>query len=83
MSLFKLFSAGLIAVAVFTTPTVAKETSAAKRYLAQKQHASGPPADYRPYSHAPMMGPSGAEFGLSNQAQPDGVCDHGDDPQIC
>jgi hypothetical protein len=83
MNLFKLFSAGLIAVAMLTTSAMAHETSAAERYVAREHHAHAAPADHWLYSHARMPAPSAAESGLSPQGESGGVCDHGDDPQIC
>jgi hypothetical protein len=83
MTPLKLFSAGLIAVAMLTTSAVAQETSAAERYLARTHHASAAPADHWLYSRARMPAPSATESGLSSQDEPGGVCDHGDDAQIC
>jgi hypothetical protein len=79
MTPFKLFSTGLIAVAMLTTSAMAHESPAGDRYFAWKHHASAAPAD----SHARMPAPFAAESNLSSGDQPGGVCDHGDDPQIC
>ena len=58
MTPFKLFSAGLIAVAMLTTSAVAHETSAAERYVAQKHHESAASADHWLYSHARVPAPT-------------------------
>jgi len=83
MTPLKLFSAGLIAVAMLTTSAVAQETSAAERYLARTHHASAAPADHWLNSYARMPASAAAESDLSPQNQPGGVCDAGDNPRIC
>ena len=83
MTPFKLFSAGLIAVAMLTTSAAAHETSAANRYVAGKHHASAAPADHWLHSYARMPAPAAAESDLSPQNQPGGVCDASDNPRVC
>ncbi len=56
MTPFKLFSTGLIAVAMLTTSAMAHESPAADRYFAWKHHANAVPAD----SHARMLPPFAA-----------------------
>jgi hypothetical protein len=83
MTLFKLFSAGLIAAAMLTTSALTHEASAAERYVARKHDASAAPADQWLYSHARMPATAASESDLSPQDQPGGVCDAGDNPRIC
>ena len=83
MSKLQLLSAGLVAATMLATPALAHETSPARRYVPRNGHASAAPADHWLFSHARMPAPSAAKSDLSPRNQPGGVCDHGDNPQIC
>jgi hypothetical protein len=71
--MLKILSAGLIATAMFTTAASARETYANQPHITERAH------------HARVL-PFAEPFGAYTAApseQPDGVCDHGDNPQIC
>jgi len=83
MSKLQLLSAGLVAATILATPALAHETSPAKRNVPRNNHASVAPADHWLFSYAHMPAPSATKSDLSPQDQPGGICDHGDNPQIC
>jgi hypothetical protein len=73
MTMLKILSAGLIATAMFTTAASARETYTNQRHIPERAH------------HASVF-PFARSFGAYTAApseQPGGICDHGDDPQIC
>jgi len=73
MTMLKILSAGLIATAMFTTAASARETYTNQRHITERVH------------HASVF-PFARPFGASTAApseQPGGICDHGDNPQIC
>lgn len=76
MTTLKILSAGLIATALLTMPVMARDTN--ERYAAESAHASVVPAGRSIHGHFWTPAPS-----VSASNQPDGVCDHGDDPGIC
>ena len=80
MSKLQRLSTGLVAATMLATSALAHETSPAKRYVPRNQHAL---ADHWLFSHARMPAPSATKSNLTSQDQPGGVCDHGDNPQIC
>ncbi|MCA6121545.1 hypothetical protein J6500_06440 [Bradyrhizobium sp. WSM 1704] len=77
----KCLSAGLIAVAMFTTSAMAH--SVPERYEPSRANAAivlpGPWLE----NHARMPASAVANFSASSRSMPGGVCDHGDDPMIC
>ena len=83
MTTLKILSAGLIASALFATAASAQENPMNERFAAERAHHAG----VLPFAHgAPgnlwMVAPSAGAHTAPSE-QPDGVCDHGDDPQIC
>jgi hypothetical protein len=73
MTMLKILSAGLIATAMFTTAASAREIYANKAHITERAH------------HA-SVGPFAEPFS-TNEAVPSeppgGICDHGDNPQVC
>ncbi|MGY4434922.1 hypothetical protein ACVWWO_007399 [Bradyrhizobium sp. F1.13.1] len=73
MTMLKILSAGLIATAMFATAASARENYVNKGHITQRAH------------HA-TVGPFAEPFG-ANEAMPSeppgGICDHGDNPQVC
>jgi hypothetical protein len=79
--MLKILSAGLIATAMFTTAASARENPTNEGHAAERaQHASVLPfADGagRLWMAAPSVGTA------EPSEQPGGICDDGDNPQIC
>ena len=73
MTKLKILSAGLIATAMFTTAASARETYTNQRHITERAHHA---------SVFPFARPFGA-YTAAPSEQPGGVCDHGDNPQIC
>ena len=88
MSKLQRLSAGLVAATMLATSALATsalahETSPAKRYVPRNHHACAALAHHWLFSHARMPAPSATKSNLTPQDQPGGICDHGDNPQIC
>jgi hypothetical protein len=68
--------AGLVVTTIFSTPLQAREIRAGDRHAEQSMGSrfAGERSIAAPAYHAFARVPS---------RQPDGVCDHGDDPMIC
>lgn len=71
--MLKILSMGLIATAMLTTAVSAREYHAYGRYEGRAHHASVFPF---------ASGAAGADT-VEPSEQPGGICDHGDDPQVC
>jgi hypothetical protein len=74
MTLIKLLSAGLIAIAMLATPAVARENYLAKRHVVEEAYASGSPIAR--YIRVPAL-----RVGASINTSPN--CDVGDNPHVC
>lgn len=81
MTMLKILSAGMIAAAMFTTAVSARENSMNRRYAAE--HASVDPFAESATSRLWMLAPPVVGHTQTPSGQPGGVCDHGDNPQIC
>ena len=68
MTTIRLVSAAFIAIAMISTPAAAHENSKAGRQIVLKGSANA-------YSTTDRW--------IYSDTQPDGVCDHGDNPAIC
>ena len=80
MATIKLWSAGLIAIAMLTTSAGAHENALAGRHVTLKGNASANSATGRwIYGDTRIAGKSDT----APQDQLGGVCDHGDNPAIC
>ena len=80
MTTIKFLSAGLIAIAMLTTPAAAHEHSIVGRHVVLKANASANSSTGRwIYSRTSIAG----ESSTAPQNQPGGVCDNGDNPAIC
>jgi hypothetical protein len=84
MTMLKILSAGLIATAMFTTAASARENFMNARHA--EEHAR--PAGVFPFApgaagHPWMLAPPADSYNQAPSEQPDGICDHGDNPQIC
>ncbi|MGY4480229.1 hypothetical protein [Bradyrhizobium sp. USDA 3364] len=81
MTMLKILSAALIATAMLASAASARESHMHERHAAH--HASGFPfadgIDGHPWMSVPPVGSDSA----APSDQPGGICDHGDDPQIC
>lgn len=73
MTMLKILSAGLIATAMFTTAANARETYANKDHITERAHHS---------IVFPFAEPFGANEAVPSEP-PGGICDHGDNPQVC
>jgi hypothetical protein len=74
MTILKILSAGLIATAMFTTAASARETYTKQRHVTEHvDHASV----------VPFARPFGIYSAAPSEQEPGGICDHGDNPQIC
>ncbi|MCC8937737.1 hypothetical protein H8A99_14975 [Bradyrhizobium sp. Arg68] len=83
MTTFKLLSAGLIVAAAFVAPVSARENCAAARGIAART-ANGLSAVERCFGGRLWIpAPSVSAHSEAPTDQPGGVCDHGDDAQIC
>lgn len=76
MITLKILSAGLIATALLTMPVRARDMN--ERYAAESAHTSVVRSGRSIHGHFWTPAPS-----VTTSNQPDGVCDHGDDPGIC
>jgi hypothetical protein len=80
MTTIKHISAGLIALAMFTTSAVAHENSLAERHVVLRGNASAHSSTGRSiYSQIRIAG----ETNTAPRDQPGGICDHGDNPAVC
>jgi hypothetical protein len=80
MTTIKLLSAGLIAIAMFATPAMARESGVASRHVAEKANASAFPTARFLDGHVGIPAPRVGAL----RAPPDGEnCDVGDNPRIC
>ena len=70
---------GLVVTAIFSTPLQAREHSASDRHAEESVRSSIP----RFERDQPVAAPAYNAFAPAPAEQPDGVCDHGDDPMIC
>lgn len=81
--MMKVLTAGLIVAAILAAPARADESCAAERRAAQNGYADVPTAarcfDGRLWIPAPPV----RALTEAPTDQPGGVCDHGDNPQIC
>lgn len=78
--MLKILSAGLIATAMLTSAASARENSMNTRHAKEQAHH----ADVFPFAGRPwMLAPSAGSYTQTPSEQPGGICDHGDDPQIC
>jgi len=78
-ALSKALLAGLVVTAIFTTPLQAHENRAVDRHTEQSVGSSIP----RIEGERPIATPAYHAFAPMPAEQPDGVCDHGDNPMIC
>jgi len=82
MTTLKILSAGLVTFAMFATAASAQENSISERHAAERAHASVVPLSQGSTSHLWMLAPPAGANTMPTD-QPGGICDHGDDPQIC
>ena len=78
-ALSKALLAGLVVTATFATPLQARESRASDRQTEQSVGSTIP----RIERDRPIVAPAHHAFAPVPSDQPDGVCDHGDDPMIC
>ena len=71
--------AGLVVTAIFTTPLQARESRAGDRQTEQSVGSTIPRIEHG----RSFAAPAHHAFAPVPSDQPDGVCDHGDDPMIC
>ena len=71
--------AGLVVTAIFTTPLQARASRAGDRQTEQSVGSTIP----RIAHDRSFTVPAHHAFAPMPSDQPDGVCDHGDDPMIC
>ena len=84
MTMLKILSAGLIAAAMFTTVASARENPMQERHLVEHaHHASGFPFADGIEGHPLLSAPPVGAYTETPSEQPGGICDHGDNPQIC
>lgn len=78
--MLKILSAGLVATAMLTTAASARENSMKIRHAEERAHH----ADVFPFAGRPWtLAPPAGSYTQAPSEQPGGICDHGDDPQIC
>ena len=77
--LSKALLAGLVVTAMFTSPLQARESRAGDRQAEQSVGSTIP----RIEPGRSIASPAHHAFAPAPSNQPDGVCDHGDDPMIC
>ncbi|SEE14066.1 hypothetical protein [Bradyrhizobium erythrophlei] len=77
----KLLSAGFIVAAILAGPVSAHEYYGVAGRGAETAHASGSPIAHS--SDGLRWGPANGVMSETPTDQPGGICDHGDDPQIC
>jgi len=84
MTMLKILSAGLIATAMLTTAASARENLMNERHDTEHAyHAGVDPFAQSTIGRLGMFAPPvGAHTEMPTE-QPGGICDHGDDPQIC
>ena len=70
---------GLVVTAIFTTPLQARESRAGDRQTEQSVGSTIPRIEH----DRSFAVPAHHAFAPVPSNQPDGVCDHGDDPMIC
>ena len=80
MTTIKLWSAGLIATVMLSTPAIACKTCLTKRHVAKKANASVSPTARYLDSHARIPAPHVGPFATPPHG---GNCDVGDNPFIC
>jgi hypothetical protein len=73
MTMLKILSAGLIATVMITTAANARETYANKGHITERAHH---PSVFR------FAEPFRANDAVPSEP-PGGICDHGDNPQVC
>ena len=78
-ALSKALLAGLVVTAIFTTPLQAHENRAGDRHTEQSVGSSIP----RTEGERSMSAPAYHAFAPMPSEQPEGVCDHGDNPMVC
>ena len=84
MTMLKILSAGLIACAMLTTAANAHEHRMSERYATRHtRNGSIVPFAHSTEGHPWMLAPPVAGYAETPTEQPDGICDHGDDPQVC
>ena len=83
MVMLKILSVGLIATAMLTTVVSARENPRNGGYAAEHSHASVSPFAHSGAGDLRMLAPSVGGYTPELSDQPGGVCDHGDDPEIC
>ena len=71
--------AGLFVTAIFTAPLQAHENRAGDRHAEQSVGSSIP----RIEGERSIAAPTHHAFAPVPSEQPDGVCDHGDNPMVC
>jgi hypothetical protein len=71
--------AGLVVTAISTTPLQARESRAGDRQTEQSVGSTIPRIEH----DRSIAAPAHHAFAPMPSDQPDGVCDHGDDPMIC
>lgn len=84
MKALNILSVGLIAAAMFTTAASARENPMSERLAAGRIHHAGA-VPFEGSTAGRLWGPVpfvGA-YTATPSEQPGGICDHGDDPQIC
>ncbi|MGY2939510.1 hypothetical protein ACVWZ6_009112 [Bradyrhizobium sp. GM6.1] len=84
MTMLKILSAALIATTMLTTAASAYENPMHKRHAVEHAH----PGSISPFAdefdrHPWMSGPPVGAYSTTPSEQPGGICDHGDNPQIC
>ncbi|MDN3276526.1 hypothetical protein QWJ07_19855 [Frankia sp. RB7] len=77
--LSKALLAGLVVTAMLPMPLQARESRAGDRQTGQSVGSTIP----RIERDRPIAAPAHHAFAPAPSDQPDGVCDHGDDPMIC
>lgn len=79
MTMLKILSAGLIATAMLTTAASARKNLMNERHNAQHADHAGQSTTGRLW----MLEPPAGAYTETPTEQPGGICDHGDNPQIC
>jgi hypothetical protein len=78
--MLKILSAGLIVAAVFATPAMARDSHIDAQGSVMRSHVRAFAADH---GYLRMAAPSVGAYPETSVDQPGGVCDHGDNPEIC
>jgi hypothetical protein len=82
--MLKILSAGLIATAMLTTAVSARENLMNERHDAEHAYHAGVDSFAQStIGHLGMFAPPVGAYTEMPTEQPDGICDHGDNPQIC